>query len=270
MATATSTSPTAGNNRVLKLAAGSTTQTVLPFTGLNHPAGVAVDTAGNLYVVDWGNNRVLKLAAGSTTQAVLPFTGLNDPDGVAVDAAGNLYVTDRTTTGAETGGRLDHPDRAAVHRPHLPRCGGGYRRQPLRHRQRQQSGAETGGGLVHPDRAAVHRPQRPHGVAVDGAGNLYVTDNGNNRVLKLAAGSTTPTVLPFTGLNAPRVWRWIGAGNLYVTAGGRVLKLAAGATTQTVLPFTGLNGAAGVAVDGAGNLYITDVNNSRVLKLPAG
>ena len=40
------------NDRVLKLAAGSATQTVLPFTGLNGPSGVAVDTAGNLYVTD--------------------------------------------------------------------------------------------------------------------------------------------------------------------------------------------------------------------------
>ena len=77
------------NNRVLKLAAGSSTQTVLPFTGLNGPGGVAVDTAGNVYVADWGNDRVLKLAAGSSTQTVLPFTGLNSPEGVAVDTAGD-------------------------------------------------------------------------------------------------------------------------------------------------------------------------------------
>jgi serine/threonine-protein kinase len=37
---------------------------VLPFTGLNYPNGVAVDTAGNLYVTDEGNDRVLKLPAG--------------------------------------------------------------------------------------------------------------------------------------------------------------------------------------------------------------
>jgi serine/threonine-protein kinase len=67
---------------------------VLPFNGLDHPWGVAVDTAGNLYVLDRGNNRVVKLAAGSNTQAVLPFTGLKDPWGVAVDTTGNLYVTD--------------------------------------------------------------------------------------------------------------------------------------------------------------------------------
>jgi serine/threonine-protein kinase len=36
----------------------------LPFTGLNQPYAVAVDTAGDVYVTDWGNNRVLKLPAG--------------------------------------------------------------------------------------------------------------------------------------------------------------------------------------------------------------
>jgi serine/threonine protein kinase, bacterial len=39
-------------------------QTVLPFTGLDDPVGVAVDTAGNVYVTDNGNNRVVKLPAG--------------------------------------------------------------------------------------------------------------------------------------------------------------------------------------------------------------
>jgi serine/threonine-protein kinase len=49
------------NNRVVRLAAGSSAQAVLPFTGLSKPGGVAVDAAGNLYVADYGNHRVLKL-----------------------------------------------------------------------------------------------------------------------------------------------------------------------------------------------------------------
>jgi serine/threonine-protein kinase len=49
------------NPRVLKLAPGSTTQTVLPLTGLSKPVRVAVDTAGNVYVADERSNRVLKL-----------------------------------------------------------------------------------------------------------------------------------------------------------------------------------------------------------------
>jgi serine/threonine protein kinase, bacterial len=46
------------------LAAGSTDQTVLPFTGLGHVQGVAVDTAGNVYVTDQVTQRVVELPAG--------------------------------------------------------------------------------------------------------------------------------------------------------------------------------------------------------------
>jgi serine/threonine protein kinase, bacterial len=65
---------------------------------------------------------------------------------------------------------------------------------------------------------------------VDSAGNLYVTDPFNNRVLKLTAASNTQTVLPFTGLIQPRAVAVDTAGNLYVTDPGksRVVKLSAG------------------------------------------
>jgi streptogramin lyase len=69
-------------------------QVALPFTGLNQPGDVAVDTAGNVYVANYGNHRVLRLAAGSSFPMMLPFTGLNKPQGMAVDAAGDLFVTD--------------------------------------------------------------------------------------------------------------------------------------------------------------------------------
>jgi serine/threonine protein kinase, bacterial len=47
-----------------------------------------------------------------------------------------------------------------------------------------------------------------------------------------------------------------------------VLKLAAGSSTQEVLPFTGLKNTGGVAVDSTGNVYVTDYSNDRVVKLP--
>jgi serine/threonine protein kinase, bacterial len=83
------------DSTVVKLAAGSNTQTALPFTGLNLPTDVVVEAADNLYVVDRNNHRVVKLAAGSSTQTVLPFTGLSVPAGVAVDTGGNVYVSDQ-------------------------------------------------------------------------------------------------------------------------------------------------------------------------------
>ena len=57
-------------------------------------SAVAVDSAGNVYVVDADQKQVLKLPAGADAPIVLPFTGLKEPVKVAVDAAGNVYVTD--------------------------------------------------------------------------------------------------------------------------------------------------------------------------------
>ena len=227
--------PSADNvndGRVVKLAAGSNTPTMLPFIGLSYPNGVAVDAAGNLYVTDYANLRVLKLAAGSDTQSVQSMLPSNSfPDGVAVDTAGNLYVASGNQV-------LELPAAGSTTQEVLPFTG-------LKH---------------------------PTGVAVDRAGNVYVTDEGNGRVVKLAAGSATQTVLPFTGLNSPNDVAVDTAGDLYVVDRGnsRVLRLAAGSSTPAVLPFIGLNNPWGVAVDNAGNLYVADQANGRVVKLAAG
>ena len=120
-----------GNDRVLKLAAGSSTQIVLPFTNLKAPMGVAVDSAGDVYVADYNNNRVLKLAAGSTTQILLEFTGLQQPDGVATDTAGDVYVGDGGYSGnlrvVKLAAGSTNPNRVADHRRRIG-CSGGQRR----------------------------------------------------------------------------------------------------------------------------------------------
>jgi hypothetical protein len=64
------------------------------FSGLKSPWGVAVDTAGNVYVADTGNGAVRKIASnGSLVQTISGFTR---PEGVAVDGGGNVYVADYT------------------------------------------------------------------------------------------------------------------------------------------------------------------------------
>jgi DNA-binding beta-propeller fold protein YncE len=124
----------------------------------------------------------------------------------------------------------------------------------------------------------------PISVAVDAAGNVYLTDTGNDRVLKLAVGSNEQTVLPFIGLHSPGAVAVDSDGNVYITdyvtattdfnvPNSRVVKLAVGSNDQSVLPFTGLSHVHDVAVDTAGNVYVADNTrgaDTKVVKLAAG
>lgn len=218
--------------RVVKLAPGSSTPTVLPFNGLYQPQGLAVDSAGAVYVSDF-NNRVVRLAAGSNAQTVLPFTGLDYPEGVAVDGADNVYVADRgnsrvvrLTPGSNaqtvlpfTG--LKNPDGVAV-----DGAGNVYVADSDNDRVVKLA-AGSNAQTVLPFTGMT----MPWGIAVDSGGDVYVTDHDTSKVLKLAAGADTSTVLPFTGLNTPLAVTADRDGNVYVADRGndRVVKLAAGA-----------------------------------------
>jgi DNA-binding beta-propeller fold protein YncE len=217
----------------------------LPFTDLRVPHGVAVDTAGNVYVADTHTDRVLKLAAGSSTQTVLPFTGLDlcgdDIDestaGVAVDAAGNVYVTD------------------TCHNKVLKLAAG--------------SSTQT----VLPFLVGF-----PQGVAVDTAGTVYVADKDHYRVMKLAAGSTTPTALQSLGKHvSPHDLAMDGTGTVYASAdvscGKRLcsylLKLAPGSEAWAKLESAGTQEY--VAADTVGNVYVMTLgDNGTVMKLAPG
>ena len=114
----------------------------------------------------------------------------------------------------------------------------------------------------------------PNSVAVDGAGNLYIADTANSRVLKetLSAGGYTQSIIG-SGLNRPGAVALDAAGNVYIadSDNNRVLKetLSAGVYTQSIICSgiqNGIQFPEGVAVDGAGNVYIADTNNFQVLK----
>jgi sugar lactone lactonase YvrE len=252
---------------------------------LGHPHGVAVDSAGNLYIADLSNNRVRKVAPNGTITTVAgtgtpgdsgdggPATSaqLNNPSGVAVDSDGNLYIADYRS-----------------HRVRKVEPGGTIT---------TVAGTGTSGYGGDGGPATAAQLAFPGGVAVDGDGNLYIADIFNSRVRKVAPGGTITTVagtgdFAYNGDNQPATAAQLnrpygvavdGAGNLYIadTSNQRVRKVAPGGTITTVAG-TGtagynddnqqataaqLNNPHGVAVDGAGNLYIADTINNRVRRV---
>ncbi|MGA8546408.1 MAG: serine/threonine-protein kinase PknD [Mycobacterium sp.] len=215
--------------RVVKLAPGTSTPTVLPFTGLYQPQSVALDPAGAVYVTDF-NNRVVTLAAGSNTQTVLPFAGLNYPEGIAVDSTSSVYVADRgnnrvvkLAAGSNTQTvlpftGLNNPDGVAV-----DGAGNVYVADTDNNRVVKLEAGSNNQTVLPFTGLSV-----PWGVTVDGAGNVYVTEHDASNVLKLAAGANAPTVLPLTGLNTPLAVAVDSAGKVYVADRGndRVVKLS--------------------------------------------
>ena len=120
------------------------------------PAGVAVDSTGNIYVADPGNNRVQKFSSAHVFDSVIGSSGSGDgqfsnPVGISIDSADNLYVADSGNN------RIQKFNSAGTFVAKWGTNG-------------------TGNGEF----------SAPNGVDVDGAGQIYVADTGNNRVQLLS------------------------------------------------------------------------------------
>jgi DNA-binding beta-propeller fold protein YncE len=110
----------------------------------------------------------------------------------------------------------------------------------------------------------------PWGVAVDGAGNVYIADTGNNAIKKWEAASHTIITLVSSGLNQPASVAVDGAGNVYIAdlSHSMIKEWVAASRTIITNVSSGLNQPSGVAVDGVGNVYIADTYNYAVKELP--
>ncbi|WP_435177334.1 hypothetical protein [Actinacidiphila sp. bgisy145] len=172
--------------------AGSRSSANALTTQLDGPAAVAVDSAGDVYVSDTRNNRVLEV---NTRHKVVRVIGtgragyagdgkaatraqLDQPTGLALDAKGNLYVADSANNVIR---RVDAASGA------ISTVAGDY----------AAARADDGlGGFAGDGGAATSaRLNDPQGVALDGAGDLFVADTVNNAVRMVTPDGTITTVV---------------------------------------------------------------------------
>jgi len=126
--------------------------------------------------------------------------------------------------------------------------------------------------------ATLSNSGQAYGAAVDGAGNVYVVDQANSAIVKLAANTyTSSTVLTSARLLNPTAVAIDGAGNLYVSDTGhsRVVVVpneqgALNVADLYAVAISGLGSPRGIALDGSGNLYVADATNGVVFEIPAG
>jgi sugar lactone lactonase YvrE len=110
----------------------------------------------------------------------------------------------------------------------------------------------------------------PYDVAVDGAGDLFIADYLNSRVVKVTPGGVQTNVNA-TGLKLPTGVAVDGAGDVFIADAGnsRVVKVTPGGV-QTTVNASGLSFPVFVAVDGAGDVFIADAGNSNVVEVTPG
>jgi streptogramin lyase len=251
------------------------------------PSGVGVDSAGNVYVADSDNNTIRKVTPQGevTTLAGLPQFDKNGnfvagsrgskdgtgstarfafPYGLALDDAGTLYVAD----GANNTIRKVTPDGVVT---------------TLAGSALDGPGSADGTG-------SAARFNFPNGVALDSAGNIYVSDGKNNTIRKVTPAGVVTTLaglaefdangnpvggnIDGTGkdarFNYPYGVAVDSAGNVYVADlfNDSIRKVtSAGVVTTLRRSAVPTSGARGLAVDNAGNVYVADTTNQRILKV---
>ena len=149
------------------------------------PFGIAVDTAGNVYVADSGNQLIRKIATDGTVSTLAGSAGQSGlvngtgsaarfatPFGVAVDSAGNVYVADSG----------NHAIRKITPVGVVTTVAG------------------TGEGGALDGAAATARFNQPRGVSVDAAGNVFVSDYGNSTIRLITTGGSVSTIAGSAGI----------------------------------------------------------------------
>jgi len=243
---------------------------------LNTPLSLATDGDGNLYIADEENYRIRMVSAAGAIATVAGngsynFQGDGGPAvaaqlsgtlGVAVDAAGSLYIAD----GGNNRVRKVLADGAIA-----TVAGTGA------------PGASGDGGP-----AAAAQLSKPAGLAFDGAGNLYIADESNYVVRKVAPNGVITTLATKSsigdgGAGGPAAVATDNSGDVFVNTGlGQYVRRISPDGTVTQLLYGGplmMGGPYfqwpsqywGIAADPSGNLYAADAPYSRIVRVtPSG
>jgi sugar lactone lactonase YvrE len=206
-------------------------------SGLNHPNAVAVDSTGNIYVADAGNFAIKKYTpagvlntAWGKGKGILTISGPVSIQALAVDSAGILYAAMGGTNGI-------------------------YKYDSFGNYLTTYSAANA---LSFTD---------PLGLAVDGSNNLYISDNGNSRIVEL--NSTGTFQQGFTASSITGIAVNSAGTTLFGAAGNNTVQVFTN-TGSSLLIITGFKQPNGVALDANSDLYVADTNNYQVEEFAAG
>ncbi|MDQ6616563.1 MAG: right-handed parallel beta-helix repeat-containing protein [Actinomycetota bacterium] len=265
---------------IITTVAGTGTQTFAGDGGpavkasFSSPSAVAVDGAGRLYIADQVDGRIRRVAVNGIVTTIAGNGGSNPgPDGELATAAG---LSSPVALTFDPSGNLIEAE------------GGGLVRKIDTHGiiTTVAGGGSPADGLGDHGPATAAALNNPYGVAVDGHHNLWISDQGNQRIRKVDANGIITTAagdgnFGFSGDGGPAVNAEIGqpvgiavdrAGNAYFAdANNRIRRID---TAGIITTFAGRccggdsgdGGPAtaaqifnpyGVAVDGSGNLYFT-------------
>ena len=256
---------------------------------LNNPRAIALDSSKNIYIADFSNCAIRKVSAStgiiSTVAGTAKSCGysgdagpavsakLNGPTGIAVDGSGNLYVSDyynQRIRKVSSGGTIT-----------------------------TVAGNGTAGFSGDGSAAVSAELYYPQGVAVDGAGNVYIADSSNYRIRKVSSGKISTVAgngtRGYTGDGGSATNAEIGyvygisadsSGRVYIadTQNCVIRQVGTSGTITTVAGdnrcgYTGDGGSAtsaelnqpyGVAVDSSSHIYIADLYNLRIRKATVG
>ena len=251
--------------------------------------GIKIGGTGDIYFADVDNNRVRKVTISTGIITTIAGTGfgsynadgiaatgaeLYNPNDIALDGSGNVYIADT----------FNHRIRKVTLSTGMITT---------------IAGTGTDGYSGNDGAATSAQLYKPFGIALDGSGNFYIADTGNNCIRKVAASTGMITTIAGTGidgyngddlvatnadLNGPQGIALDGSGNIYIadSLNNRIRKITMSTGIISTIAGMGrpyfngdyimainatLNNPLGIALDGSGNIYIADSVNNRVRKI---